>query len=154
MDEISGCSKRDFCLKLIEAGSREIRGMSGWRTKVATTCGRVLLPLEELFLADTFPFPCSLCSHHLFSLNNQNQTPVRERKQIRPDSFPKESTHCCSFGKAQVVRCLLGQASPPLGLISQSKTKHKLQQTIHLSKCKTNPVNGFHKTTKEHFKAK
>ena len=32
-------------------------------------------------------------------------------------------------------------------MISQSKTKHKLQQTKHFSRCETDPVYGFNKTT-------
>ena len=81
--------QRGFSLKLITsilpAGSREIRGMSGLRTKVATTCGRVLLPGKN-FSWQTPP-PLSMfsawgvCSAPIISLHCCHKSEIRIRLQ-------------------------------------------------------------------------
>ena len=83
-------TKREFCLKLITprlpAGSREIREMSGLRTKVGTTCGRVLLPWKNFSwqTLSRFHVPSlSVCTRHLFSFHccyHKSKIRIRPRK--------------------------------------------------------------------------
>ena len=76
-----------------------------------------------------------------------------ERKQIKffsdfhPVLFFWKGAGCSLSAGTSPPSPLLGLISQSKTMISQSKTKHNLQQTKHFSRCETDPVYGFNKTT-------
>ena len=86
---------------------------------------------EELFLAAETPFHVLTSPSPLIVSFKSKSGKSESEKTNQSDSFQNESTLCCSFGKAQVVRCLLGQVLPPTGpdLSKQNKTQTPTNKT-------------------------